>query len=171
MVTRRIQVGAVTLAAIGLLAGCSSGGQAETEQPAVENGLAGCGPLSVPRIEKVSGVTNLRPVSSPTICSWVGVSAAGDGEIVDITYSWLKKNSLMFDRQTALQLGYQTENMVTKSFGGFYWRDPRDPGSCAVSAADSGTVTWWVHHRDHNPQPDPCPAAWQLIFETVKLDG
>ncbi|MEV0295954.1 DUF3558 family protein [Nocardia sp. NPDC050710] len=120
-------------------------------------------------IERSAGVTNLRQVSSPTICSWTGLSTSEHGGIVDISYGWLKKNSLMFDREIAIQLGYHTENMVTESFGGFYWHDPDDPGTCGVSAADCGTVTWWIHHRNHSPQPDACATAWQLIFDTVEL--
>jgi hypothetical protein len=162
---------ATALLALGVLTGCSSGGQAETPHADEFSTLAGCGPLETAYIEKTAAVTGLQSQSSPTICSWVGLSTASDGGIIDISYSWLKKNSLMFDRQTADGLGYRTEAFVTKSFGGFYWHDPHDPATCGASAADAGTVTWWVTNHNHSARPDPCAAAFQLIFETVKLDG
>ncbi|MEV6771889.1 DUF3558 domain-containing protein [Nocardia sp. NPDC051030] len=177
MARNRIRVGATMFAAIGvlaggsgLIAGCSAatGGQAQTA-PVEDNGLAGCGPLADAKIEKFAGVTRLHRQASPTICEWTAVSNTGG--TVDITYGWLRKNSLMMDRQTAIDLGYTTENLVVKSFGGFYWRDPQDPGVCGVSAADSGTVSWWIHNRDHAAQPDPCAAAFQLMLGTVQLDG
>ncbi|MGQ4619779.1 DUF3558 family protein [Nocardia sp. R7R-8] len=172
MVSRRIRARVAALIALGLLAGCSSGEKAQTPYESAEaSELAGCGPLSIATIEHTAAVTALQPVDSPTICSWVGISASAGGGIVDISYAWFQKNSLMFDRQTAASLGYQTENLVTESFGGFYWHDPRDPGSCGASAADSGTVTWWIRDRDQHTPPDPCAAAWKLIQETVKLDG
>ncbi|MRH87899.1 DUF3558 domain-containing protein [Nocardia sp. SYP-A9097] len=80
-----------------------------------------------------------------------------------VTFKWF--------RGSAVDLGYQLENFVTKSFGGFYWHDPRDPGSCGASAAYSGTVTWWVRRRGSTAQSETCSAAWQLIFDTVELDG
>ncbi|MFD4439955.1 DUF3558 family protein [Nocardia sp. NPDC058519] len=151
------------------VAGCSAAEPSGPPQRAEDSTLAGCGPLTLERIEEATGLTGLRPVGAPTICTWT--TTTDDSGTADVTYGWLAKNSLMFDRETAVALGYRTDALVTESFGGFYWRHPQSPGSCGVSAADSGTVTWWVHHRGPGPHPDPCPTAWQLIFETVKLDG
>lgn len=169
MLANRITAAMIAILA-GVLTGCSSGApSAPTAQPVEDNALAGCGPLPTATIERTVAATVLRQQLSPTICSWTGVNSTGAP--IDLTYGWLKKNSLMFDRQIAADLGYNTENAVVKSFGGFFWRDPRDPGSCGLSAADSGTVTWWVHNRDHSAQPDPCAAALQLMLNTVQLDG
>ncbi|MFF2552796.1 DUF3558 family protein [Nocardia sp. NPDC058058] len=169
MRVNRIAIGAVLLVT-GMLTGCSaSTPPAPVAAPAEDNTLAGCGPLPTATIERTVAAIGLRQQLSPTICSWTGTSATGGP--IGLTYGWLKKNSLMFDRQTATDLGYSTENAVVKSFGGFYWHDPRDPGACGLSAADSGTVTWWVHNRDHSAQPDPCAAALQLMLNTVQLDG
>lgn len=149
--------------------GCSPAARPATTpppRPTIDEaaGLAGCGPLTDSNITQITRVTDLRTVTSPTICTWTGHT--GDATI-DITYSWLKNNTLMFDRHTATALGYHTETFVTESFGGFYWHDPHDPGTCGASAA----VTWWIHHRDHHTTTDSCPAAWQLIRNTVQLDG
>lgn len=163
---------AMALSMIGAcLVSCAHDRSESAQRPVEIAGLAGCGPLSTDYIAKSVLATNVQQDTEPTICSWTAVSTNAAGGILDITYAWFHKNSLMFDRQTAEALGYQPEMFVTKSFGGFYWRDPRDPGSCGASAADTGTVTWWVRNRNGSAQPDPCAAAWQLIFETVKLDG
>ncbi|WP_280275194.1 DUF3558 domain-containing protein [Nocardia wallacei] len=161
---------AAVVLAVGVLAACSSGDRSEAApDPAEASGLAGCGPLTDKDIAVTAGLDGVRAQAAPTVCSWVGVTAAGDS--VDVSYSWFRTNSLMFDRQIAVQLGYRTETFVSESFGGFEWHDPRDAASCGASAADSGTVTWWVRLRAPAPQPDPCEAARQLIFETVQLDG
>ncbi|MFF0494358.1 DUF3558 family protein [Nocardia sp. NPDC004068] len=150
---------------------CGSGGQTAAPPAPPPNGLDGCGPLPPDRIAAAAGIRQARQLTAPTVCAWTGESTLADGGAVDITYGWLRNNSLLLDRDTAAALGYRTENTVTASFGGFYWHDPRDPGACGVSAADSGTVTWWIRHRDHSARPDPCAAAWQLTADTVKLDG
>ncbi|MDT2009545.1 DUF3558 domain-containing protein [Rhodococcus opacus] len=58
---------------------------------------------------------------------------------------------------------------TTITANGFYVRDPRDPGSCAVSAAANGTLTWQVRKRSHTPRPDPCAAALELAALTIDL--
>ncbi|AHK35942.1 hypothetical protein OPAG_06772 [Rhodococcus opacus PD630] len=58
---------------------------------------------------------------------------------------------------------------TTITANGCYLRDPRDPGSCAVSAAATGTLTWQVRNRSHTPRPDPCAAALELAALTIEL--
>jgi len=77
----------------------------------------------------------------------------------------------MRDTQIAAQDGYQVEKLVVKKFGGMYWRDPNDPGSCGITTADTGTITWWVQNRDHLAQPDPCAIAMSLMQNTLLIDG
>ncbi|WP_082875815.1 DUF3558 family protein [Nocardia pseudobrasiliensis] len=164
----RMILAAGVLAAV---AGCSSGTTPEARDvPADENQLVNCGPETETEIAKLVHASSVRAQGGPTICAWEGEYADGGG-VVDITYAWLANDSLLRDSQVAAEFGYRTEHLVLSSFGGLLWRDPRDPGSCGISAADSGTVTYWVQNRSHTAQPDPCAAATGLALATVKLDG
>lgn len=158
------------LAVVVAAAGCS-GGTAPPPPPApVEDELLqGCGPETDAEIANLLHTNSIRRVSGPTICTWEGTYA--DGGQVDISYAWFVQDSLLRDGQVAAALGYRTEHLVVGNFGGLIWHDPRDPGSCGVSAADSGTVTYWVHNRSHAATPDPCAAALDAEKATVKLDG
>ncbi|MCM6777849.1 DUF3558 domain-containing protein [Nocardia sp. CDC159] len=165
----------VRLAAVALVlfvaAGCASGApQSAHKAPAEVNQLDNCGPLADTDIAKLAHAESVHPQGGPIVCGWEGEYPDGGG-IVDITYAWLAGDSLLRESQVAAEFGYRTEHLVLSSFGGLLWRDPRDPGSCGVSAADSGTVTYWVQNRSHAAEPDPCAAATELVRSTVKLDG
>ncbi|MFI5780801.1 DUF3558 domain-containing protein [Nocardia sp. NPDC051570] len=159
-----------TVCAAVLLTACSThhhdAAQQSVEDP---NFLAGCGPLPDQTIVDTVHATAVRPLGGPTICAWEADFSTGGP--VDLTYAWLEHDTLGRDRQIDEQQGYRIEKLVIKHFGAIYVRDPRDPGSCAVTAADSGTVTWWVQNRDHTGQPDPCAAAMNLMQATLAIDG
>ncbi|MFF3569343.1 DUF3558 family protein [Nocardia jiangxiensis] len=159
---------AVLLAAA--VAGCSGGGTPQTRSTPADdpNILAGCGPLSEQALAGQLKATSVRRQSAPTTCTWTAQTAGGT---VDLSYSWFSGDVLMREMQVAAQYGYRTEKVVVDRFGGMYWRDPQDPGSCGVTGADSGTVTWWVQNRDHAAQPDPCAAAMSLLHTTLTFDG
>ncbi|MFI7190275.1 DUF3558 family protein [Nocardia nova] len=170
---RRIGPFAAALIAmmICVTAGCSSHTQQNAAvRPSVDpNLLAGCGPLSDPVIAATLRVPAVEPEGGSTICGWrAAYPGAGTAEL---TYAWLRDDTLARDVEVANQQGYQVEKVVIKRFGGMYWRTPRDPGSCAVTAADTGTVTWWVNNRDHTARPDPCAAAMNLMQATLSIDG
>ncbi|APA96762.1 DUF3558 domain-containing protein [Nocardia seriolae] len=155
---------------IATLSGCAHGGGQPDVRPASDpNFLAGCGPLEDPKLAAAIGVSALHRQSSPTICNWTATAAGGG--TVDLTYAWLRDDSLSREVQVADQFGYRIERLVAKHFGGMYWRDPKDPGSCAVTVADTGTVTWWVQNREHAAQSDPCAAAMKLMDATLSVDG
>ncbi|ATL65969.1 DUF3558 family protein [Nocardia terpenica] len=158
-----------TLALAVAAAGCS-GGSTPAPRPAVDdpNVLAGCGPLADAAIAAQLQASAARQQTSPTICTW---KVDHPGGTTDLTYAWLANDTLMRDSELAAQQGYRIEKTVIKRFGAMYWRDPRDPGSCAVTAFDGGTVTWWVQNRDHAAQPDPCAAAMTLMQSTLAVDG
>ncbi|MGW2665812.1 DUF3558 domain-containing protein [Nocardia tengchongensis] len=162
----------ITLAGllIAALSGCSHGGpQAEVRPAADPNLLAGCGPLEDQKLAAAIGVTGMRQQSAPTVCDWTATNPGGGA--VDITYAWLRDDTLAREVRIADRFGYQIERLVVKNFGGMYWRDPNDPGGCAVTVADTGTVTWWVRNRDHGARPDPCAAAMNLMNATLSVDG
>ncbi|WP_433562514.1 DUF3558 domain-containing protein [Nocardia sp. CA-151230] len=163
----RITVAALLIAA---LSGCSHGDQQTRVRPAEDpNLLAGCGPLDDQKLASAITVTGLRQQSAPTVCNWTATNSGGGA--VDLTYAWLRDDTLAREVRIADQFGYQIERVLVKHFGGMYWRDPKDPGSCAVTVADTGTVTWWVQNRGHTAQPDPCAAAMNLMDATLSVDG
>ncbi|MTE12532.1 DUF3558 domain-containing protein [Nocardia aurantiaca] len=163
----RITVAALLIAA---LSGCSHSGRQIQVSPAADpNLLAGCGPLEDQKLANAIDVTDMKQQSAPTVCNWTATNSGGG--TVDITYAWLRGDTLAREVQIADQFGYQIERLVVKHFGGMYWRDPKDPGSCAVTVADTGTVTWWVQNRGHTAQPDPCAAAMNLMNATLSVDG
>jgi hypothetical protein len=165
-----IRFGLAALVATATLAGCSSSRTDTPVRPAADpNLLAGCGPLADPLIANQLNVPQVRQQTQPTVCTWTADYPAGGG--VDVTYAWLRDDTLMRDLQVADRFGYRTEKLVLKKFGGMYWRDPNDPGSCAVTTADTGTITWWVQNRDHAARPDPCAAAMGLMQATLSVDG
>ncbi|MFE3192565.1 DUF3558 domain-containing protein [Nocardia sp. NPDC059240] len=163
----RIAVAALLIATV---TGCSHGGKQDDARVSSDpNFLAGCGPLEDQKLASAINVTGMKRLSEPTICDWTAVNAGGGA--VDLTYAWLRDDTLSREVQVAGQFGYQIERLVVRNFGGMYWRDPKDPGSCAVTVADTGTVTWWVHNRDHTARPDPCAAAMALMTAVLSVDG
>ncbi|MFE3224186.1 DUF3558 family protein [Nocardia sp. NPDC059228] len=166
-VRTRITVAALLIAA---LAGCSQGPRESPVRAAdAPNLLAGCGPLEDRKIASNLHVSGLEQQSAPTICNWTATSP--NGGAIDIAYAWLENDTLSREVQIADQFGYQVERLVIKHFGGMYWRDPKDPSTCAVTTSDTGTVTWWVQNRDHAAQPDPCAGAMTLMQATLSVDG
>ncbi|MCX4097340.1 DUF3558 family protein [Nocardia sp. alder85J] len=170
LVRTAIRAGLAATILAATLAGCS-GSHSDHPAPSAAdpNLLAGCGPLADQVIAGQLHVAQVRPQTQPTICTWTA-DLPGGGTI-DLTYAWLREDTLQQDLQVAAQFGYRIEKLVLKKFGGMYWRDPNDPGSCAVTTADTGTVTWWVQNRDHAAQPDPCAAAMGLMQATLSVDG
>ncbi|MQY30034.1 DUF3558 family protein [Nocardia aurantia] len=157
-------------AIVAALAGCTSGHQDSPVRAAgTPDLLAGCGPLTDRVIADQVHVPQVRPQTRPTVCTWTADLPSED--TVDLTYAWLRDDTLARDLQVANRFGYRTEKLVLMKFGGMYWRDPRDPGSCAVTTADSGTITWWVQNRSRAAEPDPCAAAMSLMRATLSVDG
>ncbi|WP_051024359.1 DUF3558 family protein [Nocardia aobensis] len=167
---RRARRLVVAVALIAAATGCSSG-PTPAQRPARSEDelLQGCGPETDAEIANLVHATAVHREGGPTICAWEGNYPGGG--IVDITYAWFAQDSLLRDGQVAAALGYRTDHLVVADFGGLIWHDPRDPGSCGVSAADSGTVTYWVQNRSRLATPDPCAAAMNAEKATVKLDG
>ncbi|MEU6564071.1 DUF3558 family protein [Nocardia nova] len=163
---------ATAVVVLAVSAGCSSGttpSETVTTQAADDEALRGCGPESDVQIADLLHATSAHREDGPTVCAWEG--SYSDGSRVDITYAWFVQDSLLRDSSVAARLGYRTEHLLVSNFGGLIWRDPRDPGSCGVSAADSGTVTYWVENRSRSATPDPCAAALAAEKATVQLDG
>jgi hypothetical protein len=131
------------------------------------NFLAGCGPLPDQTVARAVGADTVRQQTAPTICTWIAVTASRT--TADLTYSWFAGDTLGREVQIAAEQGYQVEKFVVRRFGGFYWHDPRDPGSCGATASDTGTVTWWV--TDRSDTVDPCAAAMTLLQQTLLIDG
>ncbi|MBF4998295.1 DUF3558 domain-containing protein [Nocardia sp. BSTN01] len=168
---RMVRFATAAVVAVGLLTGCSSHPpQAEVRQAVDPNFLAGCGPVGEPVIARAVDRSTAIKQSSPPTCAWA--ASGPDADTVDVTYAWLSGDTLARELQIAQQSGYQVEKFVVKRFAGFYWHDPRDPGHCGATAADTGTVTWWVRNRSHTPHPDdPCAAAMTLMQQTLLIDG
>ncbi|PPJ35699.1 hypothetical protein C5E45_24450 [Nocardia nova] len=158
---------AALIATICVTAGCSSHTQQNAAVRPVDdpNLLAGCGPLSDSVIAATLRVPAVESEGGGWRATYPGAGTA------ELTYAWLRGDTLARDVDVANQQGYRVEKIVIKRFGGMYWRTPRDPGSCAVTVADTGTVTWWVNNRDHTDRPDPCAAAMNLMQATLSVDG
>lgn len=167
--------GAIAAAlAAAMLTACSSGQHSSGPGSLPDaNLLAGCGPIPTTSIAAMVHAATMARQTTSEICAWtsVPVSAPDDSHAVDVTYAWLPNSTLHREADVATRLGYRVQHLVVSRAGGFSWRDPRDPGSCAVSAFDAGTVTWWVQNRSHTAQPDPCGAALALATATMHLDG
>ncbi|RZL76694.1 MAG: DUF3558 domain-containing protein [Rhodococcus sp. (in: high G+C Gram-positive bacteria)] len=168
--------GVSVVAAVVLLAGCSADPTPD-EAPAaaaVTSPLARCEPLTDEQIAQAVGAEELTSQLTPPTCVWNAKTA--DGE-TDLTFAFSEQDSLLQLWHRALQDGFETEHVVlsrealgtTITANGFSTRDPRDPGSCAVSAAANGTLTWHVQNRSHAPRPDPCAAALELASLTIDL--
>lgn len=161
------------VAAVLAVAGCSGGGSTPDRHGDVDF-LSGCGPIKDPLMAKIAHAVVLHQQSESAICGWSGPMVAADGRDagpVDLTYGWLENDTLLNEAAVAQRLGYTLDHFVVKHFGGYYLRDPRDPGSCGATAYDTGTVTWWVQNRTHLPSPDPCAAALDLLANTLGIDG
>lgn len=157
---------------VAAVAGCSSTAGHDTggRSSDTPNFLAGCGPLTDQVVATTIGVNAAVRQPPPASCLWTGADPAG--EAVNATYAWSRTDTLAHELEVATQHGYRTEKFVQRKFGGFYWHDPRDAGSCGVSAADTGVVTWWVHNLSRAARPDdPCAAALALMRQTLLIDG
>ena len=155
-----------------VLAGCSST-DAPTAGTQVRPGddanlLAGCGPLSD---QVIAGTVNALSVQRQggSACTWS--AAEPGGRTTALAYVWSREDSLAREVDAANRQGYRIEKLVIKRFGGMYVRDPRNPGACAVTVADTGAVTWRADNRDHAALPDPCAAAMSLMQATLSVDG
>ncbi|MFI1916159.1 DUF3558 domain-containing protein [Nocardia sp. NPDC020380] len=165
-----VALAAAAVATMATLTGCTQhSGDSAVRQSVDPNLLAGCGPIEDQKIAQIVGLTGLQQQSRPTICNWTGRNSAGAP--VDVTYAWLQNDTMGREAEVAGQSGYQIERVVVKHFSGMYWHASGDPGSCAVTVADTGTVTWWVQNRDRSAQPDPCAAAMTLAEATLAVDG
>lgn len=97
------------------------------------------------------------------VCMWTGTGASG---IVDVTFAWFENNSLGRERTLSEKLDYQVEPVTVAGTSAFLSRRPGDPYSCGITAAYSGTVTWWVQYRGGNV--DPCAGATRLAELTLQ---
>jgi hypothetical protein len=154
------------------LVGCSHGSQKPHEAGDVDL-LAGCGPLNLSSYAVITAAADIRRTSAggpdtSAICSWEGATSGGP---VEVTYGWMPDDTLMHEADIATRTGYTIEHVVIKRYGGIAWHDPANPGTCAISAFDSGTVTFWVANQNHSPTPDPCTAALALTAAVLAADG
>jgi len=164
----------VVVAVAVLLAGCSADATPDAAPAADPNPLARCRPLTDEQIARTIRADALTSHLTPPTCIW---NARGvDGES-DLTFTFSEQDSLLQLWHRAVQDGCETEHVVvsrevlgtTITANGFYARDPRDLGTCQVSAAANGAITWRVQNRSHAPRPDPCAVALELVALTVDL--
>ncbi|MEO7078037.1 MAG: DUF3558 domain-containing protein [Rhodococcus sp. (in: high G+C Gram-positive bacteria)] len=97
------------------------------------------------------------------VCMWTGTGAAG---LVDVTFAWFENNSLGRERALAEQLNYAIEPVTVAGTNAFLSRRPGDPASCGITAAYTGTITWWVQYR--GGAVDPCVGATKLAELTLQ---
>lgn len=97
------------------------------------------------------------------VCMW---TAAGPAGLVDVTFAWFENNALGRERTLSEKLDYSIEPVTVAGTSAFLSRRPADPTSCGITAAYSGTVTWWVQYR--NGTVDPCVAATRLAELTLQ---
>lgn len=97
------------------------------------------------------------------VCMWSGSGPAG---LIDVTFAWYEDNSLGRERTLAEDLDYSVEPVTVSGAGAFLSRRPGDPASCGITAAYSGTITWWVQYRSGSV--DPCQRATKLAELTLQ---
>ena len=97
------------------------------------------------------------------VCMWTGSGPTGT---VDVTFAWFENNSLGRERALAEELDYAIEPVTVSGAGAFLSRRPGDPTSCGITAAYTGTITWWVQYRDGGA--DPCAGATRLAELTMQ---
>ncbi|SNS85377.1 DUF3558 domain-containing protein [Rhodococcoides kyotonense] len=97
------------------------------------------------------------------VCMWDGTGPSG---IVDVTFAWFENNSLGREKTLAEEVGYTVEDASVAGATAFLSRRPADPASCGITAAYSGTITWWVQYR--SGAGDPCGAATRLAELTLQ---
>ena len=97
------------------------------------------------------------------VCMW---NASGPSGIIDVTFAWFEDNSLGRERTLAETLDSSIESVSVSGASAFLSRRPGDPASCGITAAYSGTITWWVQYRGGNV--DPCASATRLAELTMQ---
>ncbi|MEE4024171.1 DUF3558 domain-containing protein [Gordonia sp. PKS22-38] len=134
-------------------------GSVDTDQ--FDNLLLECSVLSPMQIAEVVGGTVARGTFNGAICRWIveGATTAG------VTFNWFEWGDPNVEKETAKQLGYETENIKVASQAAFTQRDPDRPAVCGVTARapSRGVYTWWVEPRTVAVPADPCAAPIKLM--------
>ncbi|MED5802409.1 DUF3558 domain-containing protein [Gordonia sp. Z-3] len=164
---------AAVLMSLGMATGCSvdgtpvAVGAADDQQPGnvdtdqFDNLLLECSVLSPMQIADAVGGTVARGTFNGAICRWIveGTTTAG------VTFNWFEWGDPNVEKDTAKELGYQTENIKVASQAAFTQRDPDRPAVCGVTARapSRGVFTWWVEPRTSAVPADPCAAPIKLM--------
>lgn len=97
------------------------------------------------------------------VCMWTGAGPAG---IIEVTFAWFENNTLGRERTLAEKLNYSVEPATVGGASAFLSKRPGDPASCGITAAYSGTITWWVQYQGGTV--DPCAGATRLAELTLQ---
>jgi Protein of unknown function (DUF3558) len=164
------RIAAALLASVLLISGCGTTvtgtpkavgpGTGETE---FDKLLQECVAVPNEQIAETVQADSVDQYFFGAVCMWTGAGPAG---IVDVTFAWYENNSLGRERTLAEKLDYAVEPVTVAGTGAFVSRRPDDPASCGITAAYSGTVTWWVQYRAGTV--DPCAAATRLAELTLQ---
>ncbi|MBY6411510.1 DUF3558 domain-containing protein [Rhodococcus sp. BP-252] len=162
---------AAAVSAVALLAGCST---TVTGTPTAE-GYAGdadadfakllqeCTAVPDDKIAETVQADGVYQYFFGAVCMWDGSGPAG---AVDVTFAWFETNSLGRERTLSQEIGYAVEDVSVAGATAFLSRRPGDAASCGITAAYSGTITWWVQYR--SGAGDPCAAATRLAELTLQ---
>ncbi len=134
-------------------------GHVDTDQ--FDNLLLECQVLAAPKIAEVVGGTTARGTFNGAICRWIVEGAV----LANVTFNWFEWGNPTVEKDTAKQLGYETENIKIAGQTAFTQRDPKRPAVCGVTARapSRGVYTWWVEPSGSAAPADPCAAPTKLM--------
>lgn len=168
--TRRLRSAACAAAAMLLLGGCSStvagtpvavgAGSGNSE---FDKLLQECVAVPDDKIAETVRSDYVAQYFFGAVCMWTGEGPSGT---VDVTFAWFENNSLGRERELADRLEYAIEPVTVSGTDAFLSRRPGDSTSCGITAAYSGTITWWVQYRGGTV--DPCESATRLAELTLQ---
>ncbi|MDY6809240.1 MAG: DUF3558 domain-containing protein [Actinomycetota bacterium] len=170
---RVIAVLGAVLVVLGVATGCTvdgtpvavgaaddqQSGNVDTDQ--FDNLLLECSVLSPNQIAEAVGGTIARGTFNGAICRWIVEGSITAG----VTFNWFEWGDPNVEKDTAKELGYETENIKVASQAAFTQRDPNRPAICGVTARapSRGVYTWWVEPRTSAVPADPCAAPIKLM--------
>ena len=175
------RVAAVALAAVAVLAGCTStvegtatkSGSGDTprnndSQRQYPNLLKECDVLTEDILAETVNADPLDIQSTfvGAVCRWQAANPSG---LVDITRFWFELGSLDNERTVAEAMKFPIEERRVAGVQSIVMKNPAANGACGVASDASGVVGWWVNPQA--PGIDACAMAIKLMELTLATNS